>query len=269
MEDLSDLFPGQSPGPARQKLHVGPRQTLLAFGPWYGSPLPPAPPTAPPPHHVQEEDRNAPQRHELEQPGLQRVVAGAWPAATRTDRPTVPTRPNLHDQYWIAVDIFPLDIPIDERLEFLHPIQNSLQLHPVPASCFGRFRRHRNTGIEQDALAFYLCHLPHFPLCSRRAFPPGLWELWESARSPRISTVSISPINGRPRSAFVPRILSYWLDPPPGPVGTVNKPSTFLARLIQATVGKAAKRFAFSIVAAVSIGLPPFTPVSADPAAFF
>jgi hypothetical protein len=48
----------------------------------------------------------------------------------------------------------------------------------------------------------------------------------------------------------------------------VNKPSTFLARLIQATVGKAAKRFAFSIVAAVSIGLPPFTPSSAEPAAF-
>jgi hypothetical protein len=33
-------------------------------------------------------------------------------------------------------------------------------------------------------------------------------------------------------------------------------------------VGKAAKRFAFSIVAAVSIGLPPFTPSSAEPAAF-
>jgi len=38
------------------------------------------------------------------------------------------------------------------------------------------------------------------------------------------------------------------------PVGTVNKPSMFFARLIQATGGKAAQRFAFSTVAAVSTG---------------
>ena len=66
VEDLGHLFPGQSPGPARQKLHVRSRQRLLTFSPWHRFHLHAAPPAVHAPHDVGEKSGDPPQRHKLE-----------------------------------------------------------------------------------------------------------------------------------------------------------------------------------------------------------
>ena len=80
---------------------------------------------------VQEEDRQAPQGHELEAPGRQRVVPGAGPLTPRAPRPAMRAGPQVHLQMQ-PPGLFPEpDGAVHKPGLLLQPIQDSLDLHPV------------------------------------------------------------------------------------------------------------------------------------------
>ena len=136
VKDCGDARPAQALGPGREKPRVGRRQVVLALGP--GDRLHPHP-TAATLHAapgVQEEDRQAPQGHELEAPGRQRVVAGAGPLTPRTARPAMTAGAQVDLQVQ-PPGLFPEpDGAVHKPGLLLQPIQDSLDQHPVPeTSC--------------------------------------------------------------------------------------------------------------------------------------
>ncbi len=78
-----------------QKLHIRARQGLLTLGP--RAPIRPSRPQRLNPHAASDTRRTlkAPQRHKLEQAGLQRVVTRSRTPAARADRPAVAPRGNI------------------------------------------------------------------------------------------------------------------------------------------------------------------------------
>ena len=121
----------------RQKLHVYPRQSLLARCPRHllGDDATAA--AIYPPHGIFKEHRDVPDRNELESARLQCVIARADGFASRADRATIRSRDHFNNQTQATGLVLPFHVPVYERLELLHSVQNSLQLHPVFVSWLG------------------------------------------------------------------------------------------------------------------------------------
>src|SRR5262249_45050119 len=111
----------------RQEPLVRRRQMLLARRPRHALDLDAAPRAIDPPQGVDEEDGDAPQRHELEAPGRQAVVAGPLPAAAGADRPTV--GPGLHGNLegQAALTAAESGGTVGKGLVRLHAVEDSLQ----------------------------------------------------------------------------------------------------------------------------------------------
>src|SRR5207247_2461399 len=89
-------------------------------------------------HRILKEHRNVPYRNKFESPGLHRIVARSRFLTSGTDRTAIGPRHDGHDQAQAPCPcLIPLRIFVDKGLELLNTIQNSLQAHPVPNSCFG------------------------------------------------------------------------------------------------------------------------------------
>ena len=129
------LAPAQPLRPPRQKPGVGGRQLVLPRRPRHPLDAHPAAGRAgDPAHAIQEEDAQAPERHELEPPRVQRVVVGAAAPAAAAPGPVAPVRVDLN----LEPEGGPLPAQprraIHEPTMFLNPIQDSLDLHPAVAS---------------------------------------------------------------------------------------------------------------------------------------
>jgi hypothetical protein len=95
-EGFGDLLPAHALGAAGQEPPVGRCQRALALCPGNDLDTHATAVAVHPPHRVQEKDRNAPERSELETPGSQRVVPEAKVAAPRTPRPAVAPTAELY-----------------------------------------------------------------------------------------------------------------------------------------------------------------------------
>ena len=130
-ERLGDLVPRQSLGPPGEEPGVGVRHPVLAGGPGDGLDMDAAARARHAAHRVVEDDRDVPEGHEVEAPPRLGVVArgpAAAPAAPRTG-PGAGTHPYLQGQPRVLHEPHRL---VDERRMLLNPIQDSLELHPVP-----------------------------------------------------------------------------------------------------------------------------------------
>ena len=126
------LAPTQTLRPPGQKPRVGGRQLVFPLRPRHlldahmaaGRAVDPA-------HPIQEEDADAPERHELEPPRGERVVLGTAVPAPRAARPIAQVRVDFD----LEPEGRPLPAqayrPIHESAMFLNPIQDSLELHPA------------------------------------------------------------------------------------------------------------------------------------------
>ena len=83
-----------------------------------------------PPHTVNEEDRESPQRHIFETPSVFRpIVSSSRLIAVRTDRPAVATRLDFYQQ--TTQRFIPFYAFVNKRLESLDSIEDNFQVHPV------------------------------------------------------------------------------------------------------------------------------------------
>ena len=168
--------------PARNCIYEG----LLTLGPYLHATTP----AIHTPHQIHEEHGKAPQRHKLEQAGLQRVVTRSRTPAARADRPAVASWKYLHQQCRLAPDSFPSHCSVDKGLELLHSIQNSLHLHPgLVSPALDLFGAIPNTGFEPGcatSLSFSSSVSPHPGLCGSvnrpHVFSGRFKSLWKSAR---------------------------------------------------------------------------------------
>jgi hypothetical protein len=125
------FFPGESLSPGSQKMHVGFRQSVFAVGPGHALDFHATVRTIDPAQGIGEKNRDVPQRYEFKHSRRQGVVARAGLPAAGTDGFAVGARQNLdQDRQMVCFGIQPHDVSVDKALELLHPIQNSLQLHP-------------------------------------------------------------------------------------------------------------------------------------------
>ena len=149
------FFPRKPFGPGSQKMHVGFCQRVFPVSPWHGFDLHATPGTVDPAHGINEKDSDSPQRNKLEQSWRQRVITGPSATATRANRAVVGTCKDFDVKRPFSIGLNPFDVSVNKALELLHPIQNSLQLHP---GCFPRLEfllaKKTTTGMGQDAL----CH---------------------------------------------------------------------------------------------------------------
>ena len=129
------LAPTQPLRPPRQEPRVGGRQLVFSLRPRHPLDAHTAAPRAgDPAHPIQEEDAEAPERHELEPPRGERVVLGAAAPAPRAARLVAPVRVDFHLEPEGGPLLAQSDRPIHESAMFLNPIQDSLDLHPAFAS---------------------------------------------------------------------------------------------------------------------------------------
>jgi hypothetical protein len=130
-EDPRDFGPAEALGPPREEPHVRRGQLVLAIGP--GDPFE-GDTTAralDAPHHVEEEDAQAPQGDELEPPRREPVVGGAAPSAACTLRPVARMRMQIHGQRQRRPEVVEADVPVHTSALLLNPIQDSRDLHPA------------------------------------------------------------------------------------------------------------------------------------------
>jgi hypothetical protein len=113
---------------------------------------------------------------------------------TGADRTTPRPGSDLDEQHIFSVDSRPLDGFVNKGLELLHPIQNSLQLHPGFFSRFGFVSsQYQIQDWDQDALpesfplpsgAFYkLIPFTSFLNLEIKTKPVEPVEMWESQAS--------------------------------------------------------------------------------------
>lgn len=98
VEHPGNLFPTEALGPARQEPHGGGGQLVLAVGPGDLLDGHPTARTVDTPHHVEEEDAQAPERHELEAARYQPVVHRARLSAPRAPWPIAAMRGEVDRQ---------------------------------------------------------------------------------------------------------------------------------------------------------------------------
>ena len=109
-----------------RKTAIAGRELLFAFGPWHALDGHPARWALHPPHRVDEEHRNVPQRHKLEPSSWKPVVAGPLLAATRADRPAVGPGLDVHLDLGGSTGGYDQSFPlVDERLERLDVIEDT------------------------------------------------------------------------------------------------------------------------------------------------
>ena len=126
------LPPAQALRPPRQEPRVGGRQLVFPLRPWHSLDAHTAARRAgDPAHPIQEEDAEAPERHELEPPHRERVVLGAAAPAPRAARPVAQVRVDCDLQPEGGPLLAQSYRPVHESAMFLNPIQDSLELHPA------------------------------------------------------------------------------------------------------------------------------------------
>ncbi len=130
-EDTRGLLPTEALGPAGEKPHVGRRQLVLAVAPGHLFDRDATARARDAPHHIQEEDAQAPERHELEPARGQSIVHAAAVPTTRALRPVAAMRRDLDRQRQAADLLLELDRAVDKSSLFLNSIQDSLDLHPA------------------------------------------------------------------------------------------------------------------------------------------
>ncbi len=99
---FSGFFPGELPGPAGQKQHIGAGQRVLAIAPRHRLDHHPTRPARDAPHAVPQEHQKAPKRNELEAPLGQLIVARGRLVAPRADRRRAGPRPHVHVNVFVV-----------------------------------------------------------------------------------------------------------------------------------------------------------------------
>jgi len=136
------IRPRQPLRPAGQEPAVAGREVPLAGRPRHLLDDNPAGRAIHPPHRVHEEHRHVPQRHELKPSGCKRVIAGPLLAAARADRSAVGPRLDVHFQEGLSpCDFHESLLLVDEGLERLDVIENTLEVHPAVAPEKGLFQQ--------------------------------------------------------------------------------------------------------------------------------
>ena len=133
-EGVGDLLPGEVLGPTGEEPGAGVGEAVVAGGPGDGLDLDAAARAVDAAHGVAEDDGDLPERHEVEAAWRQNVVAGRGAPALRAPGPGPDAGPDA-DLEGQARGVWVLEQPngvIDERRVLLDPIQDSLELHPVP-----------------------------------------------------------------------------------------------------------------------------------------
>ena len=153
MEDFRHRLPRQPPRPPGQEPRVGVGQLVFAARPRHSLHFHCAARARHSAHRVHQEHRDPPQRHELKPPGRQGVVAGRRFPATRALRPGVRSRSHLHFQSH-ARALYQPHRSVNERPVPLNPIQDSLDLHPVPfLQVDGSLATPSSQSLERGALS--------------------------------------------------------------------------------------------------------------------
>ena len=134
VEGDSCLLPRQAIRPSSEEPAVSRRQMLLALSPLHALDGRTALRAIDTPQGLDEEHRDVPQRHELEPPRREPVVAGPLLAAPRADRPATGPRLDLDlDAGLCTTSLNKRRLRVDKRLVRLDAIENSLELHPAVA----------------------------------------------------------------------------------------------------------------------------------------
>src|SRR6185369_7770945 len=92
---------------------------------------------------VQKEHCDPPQRHELEAPHRQCVIAGAGDAADGTHGSPILAWTYLYLKDRSLLSFLPFNGAIDKTRMQLHPIQDRLEQHPVLLSAIGLLGRNQ------------------------------------------------------------------------------------------------------------------------------
>ena len=141
-----------------QEPKVACRQVPLAVSPWHTLDGHAAGRAINPPHRVDEEHRHVPERDELKPSGGKPVIAGPLLAAARADGPPIGPGLDVHLQERLATRTFDQSLLfIDEGLERLDAIENTLEVHPAVAPGKGLSKQpHLYRMTPQDAF-FHHC----------------------------------------------------------------------------------------------------------------
>jgi hypothetical protein len=131
VEDGGDLLPREPSRPAGQEPLVALGQPALAAGPGNLFDHDAARGTVDAPHGGHEHHGDLPQRHELEPPLGETVVAGPPPAAARTNGATIGSRLDRRFDGQTRRVFLPSRLAVDERLVTFDAIEDSLQVHPA------------------------------------------------------------------------------------------------------------------------------------------
>ena len=150
LKRVGHLFPRQSFRPGRQKPGVAFSQWTLATGPGQPFHLDPTLRAVHPSRRINQKDLQAPQRHKLKPAWRPAIVTGPLATTPRTPAATADTGMNVDLKRRDFASLNPSYRAIHERFEFLHPIQDSLELHPVPHS-EGLFALPAQQGCLRDA----------------------------------------------------------------------------------------------------------------------
>src|SRR5271166_2011056 len=130
---IRHILPAEPFRPAGKEPAEGRRQRTFSFGPRHLLHRHAALRAVHPPHRVDEEHGNLPERHKLEPPPRQPVVARSLAATTGTDRSAVGPRLDRHLDRQPGCFFRPLGFSVNKRLVSLDAIEDTLQLHPVLA----------------------------------------------------------------------------------------------------------------------------------------
>ncbi len=132
------IRPRQPLRPAGQEPAVTRRQMPLAGRPRHSLHHDATGRAIDPPHRVDEEHRHVPERDELESSGRKPVVTRTLLAAARADRPAVRPGLDVHLQKGLLPRDFDQSLLfVDEGLERLDAIENTLEVHPAVAPAKG------------------------------------------------------------------------------------------------------------------------------------
>ena len=161
------LRPRQPLRPPGREPKVAFRQVPLAVSPWHTPDGHAAGRTINPPHRVDAEHRHVPERDDLKPSGGKPVIAGPLLAAARADGPPVGPGLDVHLQERLDTRTFDQSLlSIDEGLERLDAIENTLEVHPAVAAGKGcPSNRIFYRKVPQDA--------PFSPWSARRAVLPS------------------------------------------------------------------------------------------------
>ncbi len=144
LEDLSHLFPAHPLRPASKNPAVGVGQLMLAAGPRDSLDAYTASAAVDATHGIEEHHGDAPEGNEVELARRLCVVDAAAAATPRALGSTVTPCSQPDIDLRLAITLNHLHAFVDERLEIVDPIQDSLELHPAPRFHGGCCNQHRD-----------------------------------------------------------------------------------------------------------------------------